>query len=313
MKWKNNNKVISIIIRILIGCVFLTSAILKYMSIEVFDLYIYEHNLFNLAITSTLTRLLIAAEFSLGIFLITNTFIRFTYISTYVFLIAFTIYLILQPCLFNVSLENCYCFGDKIILNHWQSILKNIVLMILLWFTNVKFYNRKKYELPLFIVVGFVSVASFMLINAPDYLYSKMFHSEVRIDQEVYKNALQNTDKFASFTTGKQLICMYSHKCKYCKNSAIKIDKIRKRNHLSSENIKCIFWEKADSTGVNDFFVNNNIHKLEYTKFPVQDFLKTTKGQMPVILFSENGKIVKSITYVGISEKDLIDFLGKDN
>ena len=89
MKWKNNNKVVSHDFRILIGCVFITSAILKYLAIDVFDLYIYEHNLFNLAITSTLTRLLIAAEFALGVFLIGNITIRFTYILTYIFLIGF--------------------------------------------------------------------------------------------------------------------------------------------------------------------------------------------------------------------------------
>ena len=109
MKLKNNNKVLSTILRILIACVFIASAILKYIDIEVFDIYIYEHNLFNFAVSSTLTRLLIAAEFVLGILLLTNTLIRFTYIVTYIFLIFFTIYLLLQPYLFD-ALDNCCCF-----------------------------------------------------------------------------------------------------------------------------------------------------------------------------------------------------------
>ncbi len=313
MKWKNNNKVVSHVFRILIGCVFITSAILKYLAIDVFDLYIYEHNLFNLAITSTLTRLLIAAEFALGIFLIGNIYIRFTYLLTYLFLIGFTVYLILQPFLFRVSLDNCYCFGDKIVLNHTQSLLKNVILMLMLWLVNVRFYNRKKYEMPVCIIVSLVSVSSFMMVNAPDYLYTKMFHSEVRINQDLYAKTLQKTDKFESFNDGRHLICMYSHKCKYCKNASIKIDKLRKRNNISVERIKCIFWEKADSTGINDFFIKNNIDRLEYTQIPVLDFLNITHGQMPVILFSDNGRIIKSVNYAGITEKELVEFLnGKE-
>ena len=121
------NKYVSHTIRILIGCVFIASAILKYLSIDTFDLYIYEHQLFNYAITAILTRLLIAAEFALGIMLIGNILIKFTYFTTFLFLAGFTVYLFLQPLLFDVDLSNCHCFGDKIILNHTQSIIKNIV------------------------------------------------------------------------------------------------------------------------------------------------------------------------------------------
>lgn len=307
-----DNKVISHSIRLSIGCIFVLSAVLKYLAIDVFDLYIYEHNIFNLAVSSTLTRLLIAAEFSLGILLITNILMRFTYVTTFVFLISFTVYLLLQPYLFNVQLDNCFCFGDKIVLNHMQSIIKNIVLLLFLSVVNVKFYKKRKFELPVFFVIALLSVTGFMVLNAPDYLYTKLYHSEVRIDEPLYEKALKDTDKYTSFTSGKKLICMYSHQCKYCKNSIVKIDRICKGNAISSEHIKCVFWNVADSNEINMFFVTNNVDILEYTIFSVDDFLKITHGQMPVILFSDHGKIIKSLQYAGLTEHDIIQFLSKE-
>lgn len=308
---KNNNRIVSHILRVCIGGVFVASAVLKYMSIDIFDLYIYEHNLFNLAISSTLTRLLIAAELVLGIFLITNIYIRFTRMLTYVFLIGFTIYLFLQPYLFDVQLENCFCFGDKIILNHTQSIIKNILLMLLLFFVNVNFYNHKKYELLVAVAITILSTVGFLVIDAPDYLYKKIHNSEVRINKELYDKTLKENEKFESFSEDKLIIAMYSHQCKYCGNSAMKIDKVMKRNHIPADKFKCVFWDTADSTEIYDFYTSHTITPLEYTKFSIDYFLEITHGQMPVILFSDNGNIVKSVHYVGLTEKDIVGFLTK--
>ncbi|HPX59734.1 MAG TPA: DoxX family protein [Bacteroidales bacterium] len=309
MKLKNNNKVLSTILRILIACVFIASAILKYIDIEVFDIYIYEHNLFNFAVSSTLTRLLIAAEFVLGILLLTNTLIRFTYIVTYIFLIFFTIYLLLQPYLFDVQLDNCCCFGNAIVLNHTQSIIKNIVLMLLLWGVNIKFYKCRKYELPVFIVLSVVSVVAFMLLNSPDYLYKKIYRSDIRINEEVYQNSLKEIKKDSCFQIGNQLVCMYSHSCRYCKKSAVKINAIMKKNNIKHEQVKCIFWDSTDSTDILNFFSENEIEVLEYMQIPSLEFLQITHGIMPLILFSENGKIVKSVNYAELTEKDIVSFL----
>jgi len=306
------NKYVSHTIRIIIGCVFIASAILKYLSIDTFDLYIYEHQLFNYAITAILTRLLIAAEFALGIMLIGNILIKFTYFTTFLFLAGFTVYLFLQPLLFDVDLSNCHCFGDKIILNHTQSIIKNIVLMLLLLLVNIDFYKWRKYELPIFIALAIVTTTAFMLINAPDFIYKKLFDSNVRIDVELYESTLQSTTKYNDFTSDDMLICMYSNKCKYCKIAAGKIDEIIKQNNIGTDKVRCVFWGTNDSTEIKNFFIECKIEALDYTVIPVTNFLAITNGKMPVILFSEKGKITQSVNYTGLSEKDIVTFLRKE-
>ena len=303
------NKYVSHSVRILIGCVFIASAVLKYIAIDVFDLYIYEHALFNLNLTATLTRLLIAAECALGILLITNIYIRFTYIITFLFLIGFTIYLVLQPFLFDVSLENCYCFGDKIVLNHTQSIVKNIILMLFLLLININFYKKKSYEFWIFILIACASMFGFMLISAPDYLYSKIHDTEVRIDVPLFDTALKSTGRYEDFIHGRKIVCMYSDKCKYCKKSASKLDKIMKQNQIDESYMKCVFWNLSDSTHIHAFYKDNRIEPIDYVIFPVDTFLTITKGKMPLILFLEEGCVKKSVNYTGISEKEIKKFL----
>lgn len=309
LKAIQKNKLISHSIRVCVGVVFVASAVLKYTSIEAFDLYVYEHNLFNLAVSSTLTRLLIAAEFSLGIFLITNLFIRFSYIITYLFLFAFTIYLLLQPYLFDVQLNNCFCFGDKIVLNHLQSIGKNIILMILMLGINCRFYKKRKNEFLIFILIVLLIFTGFMVINAPDYLYTKIYQSEVRIDTSNYQNALQNSESHDFYAEGRKLICLYSHHCTYCKRASQKIEKIRIKNEIPFEQIVCVFWDVADSSDVANFFEITKVDIPRYTFFNVDDFFKITNGQMPIILYSNQGEIIKSLNYAGLVESEMVNFL----
>ena len=108
------------------------SALLKYLSIETFDLYIYEHHLFGYQLTEIFSRLLVAAEFCLGVMLLAGIFPRLTKWTVFCFLAGFTIYLWLMPYLFQVDMANCHCFGEKLPFTRNQSIVKNLLLMALL-------------------------------------------------------------------------------------------------------------------------------------------------------------------------------------
>ena len=174
------------------------------------------------------------------------------------------------------------------------------------------FYKWRKYELPVFIALAIVTTTAFMLINAPDFIYKKLFDSNVRIDVELYESTLQSTTKYNDFTSDDMLICMYSNKCKYCKIAAGKIDEIIKQNNIGTDKVRCVFWGTNDSTEIKNFFIECKIEALDYTVIPVTNFLAITNGKMPVILFSEKGKITQSVNYTGLSEKDIVTFLRKE-
>ena len=309
LKINLHNQLVSLILRILVGLVFVASAILKYMSIDIFDLYVYEHGLFSIPVTETLTRLLIIAEFVLGVMLVVGIQIRLAYYACICFLAGFTIYLFLLPYLFHVDISNCHCFGEAIVFNRTQSIVKNIVLLACLFFVSPKFYTARKWKKWGFLVLSIVSFFVFMIINAPNYLYTMVHKNKIQINVPMYESALENSGEKANFTEGKQIICLYSTGCRYCKRSAKKLDLILNNNHLPEDHVKAIFWAGTPDTTIANFFTNQDISVLEYTTFRVDTFLAVTDGRMPVILFSDHGEIVKKVDYLSLKDKDVINFL----
>ena len=303
-----HNKIVSAVLRIFVGLVFVASAILKYLSIDIFDLYVFEHNLFSTSVTETLTRLLITAELVLGIMLILNIFARLSYYAVLFFLAGFTIYLFLLPYFFDVDITNCHCFGNAIVLSRSESIGKNIILMVCLLFVSPKFYTFKKWEIWVAIAVSVIAFAVFMIVNTPNYLYTLVHKEKIQIDVPMYESALQNSGKEMAFTDGKQIICLYSISCKFCKRAAAKLHLIMKNNQLPEDKIKAVFWAGSPDSLVYNFYSEQKIPLPEYTVFRVDTFLTITDGHMPVLLFSDNGTIVHKANYITLNEKNVVDF-----
>jgi uncharacterized membrane protein YphA (DoxX/SURF4 family)/thioredoxin-related protein len=306
----HNNK-ISFILRIIVGLVFVTSAILKYISIDIFDLYVFEHNLFSVSVTETITRLLITAELVLGVMLIFNILVRLAYYAALIFLAGFTVYLFCLPYFFDVDITNCHCFGEAIVFNRIESISKNLVLLLCFVFISPKFYIHKKWKTWVLIIFSVIALAVFMVISAPNYLYTIVHQEKVQIDLPLYESALTHSGKEIAFTDGKQVICLYSSGCQFCRKAALKLHLILKRHQLIEDNVKAVFWGGTPDSIIHNFFCEQKIPVPEYTTFRVDTFLNITGGSMPVILFSDHGNIVQRANYISLSEKEVVDFLKK--
>ncbi|MCL2435510.1 MAG: DoxX family protein [Lentimicrobiaceae bacterium] len=308
-----HNKFISLILRIFVGLVFVASAILKYISIDIFDLYVFEHNLFSISVTETLTRLLITAELVLGTMLIFNLCARTAYYAALFFLTGFTLYLFTLPYFFDVDITHCHCFGDAIVLNRTESIIKNMVLLLCLVFVSPKFYTHKKWKIWVVTALSIVAFAIFMIINAPNYLYTMVHKEKIQIDFPMYESALQNSDKEQEFTDGKQIICMYSVGCRFCKRAALKLHLILKNNQLPEGHAKAIFWAGTPDSLIHNFFSEQRVPVPEYTTFRADSFLAITGGRMPVLLFSDHGNIVHKTNFITLNEKKVTEFFSNDN
>jgi uncharacterized membrane protein YphA (DoxX/SURF4 family) len=134
------------IARILLGLTFVFSGFAKgidpwgsaYKFTDYFNAF---HMPWFTGLAFTLGILLAAAEFTMGVALIFNFFLRVISWVTLAFMIFFT------GLTFVLALTNpvtdCGCFGDALVITNWQTFYKNIVLLALAIFI---FVNRKKYK-----------------------------------------------------------------------------------------------------------------------------------------------------------------------
>lgn len=298
------------VLRIAVGCMFVLSAVAKYVSIDSFDLYVFEHHLFSYNAGCTLTRLLIAVECVTGICLIADIRAKGSYLVAAGMLLGFTAYLLLQPLLFELSEDDCHCFGKLIRFNRWESIGKNILLLGLLapaWPKAYKPAGWNRWALP---ILAFLSVTAFLCINPPDHIYRQLYGDKGKVDTELYAEALENTGRQEEFTQGRQLVCFFSTACGHCRNAAEKLSLMARFHGWDESQLRCIFWrtDKAEEE-VGTFYRENHVIPLTYTTFTVDTFLNVIDGRMPTILFSDNGKIVRSVNYIQMDENEMDAFL----
>lgn len=301
------NKYLSMALRFVAGGVFIFSAVMKYLSIEDFDMYIYEHQILGFVATEFTTRLLIAAELCLGIFMIAGVFLRFTKHAMLGLLTAFTVYLVIQP-VFGVDTTDCHCFGNHFTLNRIQSIIKNIVLIAIVLPINPDVGFAVRYNKTVFFAVSLAAVIASMSINTPSVINNALYGNTASIDGDLYAEAVINKGK-EEFLQDKQIICFYSTTCKHCKKAAKKINIAMEKENISSENVKIVFWQVNDEVPVENFFEQADVPPLDYAVFPVDIFLTITGGTMPLIMFSDNGKPVEVFKYITLNEVLMKDFI----
>ncbi len=303
------NPHLNLALRIVAGLAFVLSAVLKYLTIDSFDMYIYEHQIFGYVITETLTRCLIAAEFCLGVMLILGVWPRFTKYSVLGLLAAFTLYLLLLPYFFDVDTENCHCFGDFFQLNRWQSVLKNIALIAIVLPINPAVGWRFGWPKVAFATVAVLSlVAAFSLVT-PSYIDNALYGKEITIAEELLQTVLQESDGGDQFLQGRRVICLYSTSCGYCRKAAKKVHIAMRTAGIDSSAVNIVFWHTNPDKAVADFFEKSGVPPLRYVVIPATQFLDITRGSMPLIAFVDNGKVVECHKYIELNETQMKNFL----
>lgn len=165
------------IARILVAAMFILSAISKMISLPFFDGLVAElligEDYYNhpkpLFYTQLLTRFLIAAELVLGLALLLNFKIKQLVLPALMFmLLLFTGHLFYEGFTGGKGFieGNCGCFGDVLPMNHLESIIKNIVTMLLVAFIWIKYKPNQGMDLPGYgasTVMGAVTLITLLL------------------------------------------------------------------------------------------------------------------------------------------------------
>src|SRR5574344_607865 len=125
-------QIIQSIVRMLVGVMFIVAAVLKLLSIDNFEIYIFSFQFLSLSLTAIAARCIIAFEMLLGIALLFKFFYKQTWWTSMLMMIGFTVFLVIVAIFRNDA--NCHCFGDLIPITPISSIFKNLFIIALLFF-----------------------------------------------------------------------------------------------------------------------------------------------------------------------------------
>jgi len=152
---KNNNTPIIWVLRFIVSALFIFSAISKLIpSIAAFEHQLVVQEITNICFAPILARLVIVAEFFLGIaFLQNHYFKKFIVPATILMLLGFCIHLSYQIYLHGDN-GNCGCMGDLIPMTPAQALIKNAITLGILAYIFVKSVPAKvnKHRYPLAIL-----------------------------------------------------------------------------------------------------------------------------------------------------------------
>ena len=284
-----------------VGGVFIIAAILKLISIDEFEIYIYSFNIFSFLLTTFVSRIIIIGEFILGLFLILKINYRFVWKTSLIILILFTLFLTYVAIFRRDS--NCHCFGELIELNPLESIVKNLILILLLLLSQQSAVSGHR---PKFLVLSssFLVLIVVFIISPPDSIYKMIYSTEKEVSSidlhesfdEVVKIDFKEDeiafDSISAFDVKeKQLIAVVSSGCKYCKLGVKKLSLMMKNGGISPDDVDIFIWGSPD--GIIDFRSETMTEDVDYWHIMPNNAIKVTYGRFPIFIMMENKNIIK--------------------
>lgn len=315
-------------IRLFLGAIFVVAAVLKLLTIDKFELYIYSFNILGYGLTTVLSRMLIAAEIIMGLGLIMKIFYKEIWNLTMLAFIGFTLFLVYVVIFRND--DNCHCFGDLVRLNPVESIVKNIVSMALLLFIrkeNSHDYNPrlKKWLIGLSVAVAFILP---FVVFPMDTIYNMIVSKDNNINIIEFEKNLSDTkelnllrfdiendstvvshDTLAVFdlSNDRYIINFIAAGCNFCKLGASKLSMIIGHNEIDKRHLKFIIW--GYDADVVEFIKETNTDGCEFWSINPIKSLDITYGKFPTYVWTEKGDIIGSGDLRDLDEGEIVRFL----
>lgn len=292
-------------IRIMIGGMFIIAAILKLISIDEFEIYIYSFNVFSFLATTFVSRLLIAGEFILGLFLILKINYKFTWRATLIMLMFFTLFLIYVAIFRND--DNCHCFGELVELSPVESIVKNVVMMALLLFVRHRVSESQSHRVRVrcsLLIVTCTLIIVFV-VSPPDVIYNKIYSSEKEISSRALQKSFDDIVKInfendsISFDStsvfkpdeGSQMIAIVSSGCKYCKLGVKKLAMMLDNKEADISDVDIFIW--GSPNGIINFRRETLTEDYDYWHIMPNEAIDITYGRFPIFILMEGDEIVE--------------------
>ncbi|MBP6455895.1 MAG: hypothetical protein KA275_04115 [Chitinophagaceae bacterium] len=305
---KNNFlKISAIVLQLLFGLVFIFSAVSKIPTLEKFGWIIVETTFFNWTIAEWLARILIGVELAIGLLFILQLTNKIIFQFSILLIIIFSGYLIAIMPMYGDG--NCGCFGDVLPMSPKVSLIKNALLLLLLFFIyKLNFSIKFKFKNVIISILSILCLLFPFFKNPPEsiYIYEKEEFKPAPIPLSILYNSKNNKKPTIELRKGKHIISFMSLHCKFCKKAATRMAIMYKKN----PSLPFQIFYNGDSSALKEFFIETKAEKIPFTFFNgAEEFIKLNDGTaLPTIKWVEDTTIIKTSNYLNFDEKEVLEW-----
>ena len=297
------------VLKVLLGLVFIVSAVLKLVDMDRFEIYVYSYHFFSLNCSFLVARAVLILELVLGIGLISQVLHKLMWWGSMVMLASYTLLLIYA---FHIGrTDNCHCFGDFLQFDPKQSLIKNGVLMLLFLLV----YRMESWKTPfrwlILCLAVMASTIAVFVISPPDN-YTSGYAPEQNLQMELFNEMLDAAPLDSlNLHEGKQVVCFFSTGCEYCQLAARKLSLMQQFYGFPAERITYLFM--GNEEGIISFYEQSESAHYRDVLYPdVALLLKAVDGNLPVIVLVEDGTVVHEYGFRNIREEEVRAFMVTD-
>lgn len=289
-------------LKVLLGLVFIASAILKIVDMDRFEIYIYSYHFFSLNFSFLVARAAIILELVLGIGLVSNTLHKLYWWGSVAMLLGYTLLLIYALIIGRT--DNCHCFGDFLQFDPKQSLIKNGVLMLLF----LLIYRVEEWKTPyrwlILCLAIMVSTIGVFVASPPDN-YTPAYASEQNLQIELFDEMLDDAPLDSlHLKEGKQVVCIFSTGCEYCQMSARKLSLMQQFYGFPADRITYVFMGSEE--GITKFYERSESAHYRDVLYPdAVRLLKSVNGNLPVIVLLEEGAVAYEYGFRNMREEEI--------
>lgn len=293
-------------LKVLLGLVFIASAFLKVLDMDKFEIYVYSYHFFSLSFSFIIARLAIILELVLGIGLISHCLHKLMWWGSMAMLVGYSLLLIYALNLGRT--DSCHCFGDFLQLDPKQSLIKNGVLMALF----LPIFRMESWKTPfrwlILIIAIMASSIGVFVVSPPDNMANTdpAHNLQIELFEEMLDEAPLDS---LHLDEGKQIVCFFSAGCEYCQTAARKLSLMQQFHGFPRGRITYLFM--GDEEEVSRFYELSESDCYREVIYPDARMLKVVKGNLPTIVFMENGEVVKECGLRDMQEDEIKAFFGQ--
>jgi len=298
--------IVPIIMKVLLGLVFIASAILKVVDMDQFEIYVYSYHFFSLNTSFIVARIAIIIELVLGIGLVSNTLHKLYWWGSMAMLVGYT--LLLLYALHMGRTDNCHCFGDFLQFDPKQSLVKNGILILLF----LPLYWMGEWETPfrwLILCLAIIGSSIVVFAVSPPDNYTDAYTAEQNLQVELFDEILDEAPLDSlNLREGKQVVCFFSTGCEFCQLSAHKLSLMQKFNDFPADKVTYLFMGTEE--GIDKFYENSESAQYRDVLYPdVVRMLTAINGEFPTIVFMDNGVVTHVYGLRNMKEEEVKAFM----